>query len=1151
MLQKTDVIITTGSPKILHDHQRAAHRHIMEGFAKTSRGLLVMPCGTGKTLTAIRVAEDMAGNGGPILVLVPSITLLVQQIREWQREARRPLHLVAVCGTRLDLDSPGNPVRVTNNPEQLSRIIAEIPDGTLPVILSTYHSLGVVGEAQHSHGLPSMELVIGDEAHRTTGGDRHDREGKLFCLVHDEERIRAHHRLFMTATPRPYQQKTALLGPRFFSLSFEEAVTRKILSDYQVIIPVVGEETIARLMPERPDMSDRKLSLDETCRMVGGGLAMDRIGAQRGMAFWRTIASSERMATTMEFLVPDVRARHFDARNSTRKKLQVRLDWVREDFPKGEIRLLSNARCLTEGVDIPSLDAVLFMNPKKSEIDILQAVGRVMRRNAGKARGSIILPVALPGQGHLDSHAVNREFTLIWQVFNAIRDHDDRFEADLVTDDGGHFISDRITLLDFRDGHSTSFRPGTHPLAGELVGLGNSIARRVRKRWRRDLSWPDNIAARVRTLRQRIEARIVVTGSEEEKLFNRMMDGLRLDVNPALSDRKGVTIILQSILTDPLVKPFEEEREEGPLATLTSLLIASFEGELAGLEDFYASHRRQARSISVPAIRQEYTNDLYDRFFRQAFPKSAQQLGIVYTPLPVVDFILRSIDDLLRCHRQQHLGSSELEILDPFTGIGTFPVQLVRSGFIPSGSASADLARRLHANELVVLAGRMAVGSTSEALSEAAGRKIKWQGLCLGDTFAMNRPTDLFSSLEGDSPRQRQESLVMDVIMGNPPWSMSQRFEDDACPNGHYPWLDDRIRSTFAGPSGHNRVPLYDSYVRAIRWSLDRLGPRGIIGFVVNNGFLRGKSLVGLRRALVEECRAVHIVDMRGDIRQNIYTDWQTGEGENLFGRKTMTGVALLFLVRKGPEDRGSPAKLHYHAIGDDLTTRQKLDFLVESGSISSLDWQELHPDGACNWFGHDDESFRDFRQVAPTRASWNEPAWFAGNHEGLMPTSETWCVNASRKLAGEHLNLLIQTFNEEVDRYAALDGDPMTLAGLENFVRKDPGRIKWSRKLVRQIRRKQQIDPGKTKTRQVLHHPFVKRWLAINPELDFYRGLNGDVFPDKGRENRMIITFSSSNDLPFSTLMVDTLPICSSQGGISTYLPLRDHSTPPPHRRS
>ena len=665
-----------------------------------------------------------------------------------------------------------------------------------------------------------------------------------------------------------------------------------------------------------------------------------------------------------------------------------------------------------------------------------------------------------------------------------------------------------------------------------MVHITSTHPTRLRQSFRtRDGLWHADMVDIVRDIRQDIGEMVstLLPDGRIPLLFSRLARELE-------DEGEATSLLVQNILARPVLDSIFPECSRsangGKLDELTGLLLPHLQHRLEPLEGFYGNVAGRCGSLDNSDERLVYLTTVFDEFFRLAYPLLSQQHGIFHTPVQIVDFILHSVEHLLNEHAGRSLVDPDLKILDPFMGTGIFPVRLI--DMLKDSGNIATLGERLQGREIVRMSGRLVDLQVTKALQEATGQRQVWKNLRIGDTFESSRQRGLLDGLLAEPPLEDP-----DVIIGNPPWSLAQRHEDDGHRKTTYPGLDDRIMETYdPGIRGTNKVPLLDSYIRALRWSSDRLTPGGIIGFVINSAFLRGKSVPGLRRSLVEEFSHIYIVDLRGDIRNNIHTEWQNGEGENIFGGRIMTGCALLFLVRKEPGDK-TRGRILYHRMGDNLTATEKRNQLAGWGSIAGLAWQELMPDANHDWFQRRDATFRDFMAVAPSRATVGEETWFRESREPVKPTSEAWCINACQKEVRSNMHAFAKAYNG----VATGKGKPATA-------------IKWTRKLEKQARTGKRVDPAEGKVRTVMLRPFIKRYLYHHPDLPLGRGFMHDIdlpggknSSDPGKDvcNRLIVPFNGGPVLGFSALMVDVPPVMAP--GSANYC-LPKYSLPPPSTR-
>ena len=523
---------------------------------------------------------------------------------------------------------------------------------------------------------------------------------------------------------------------------------------------------------------------------------------------------------------------------------EAKLKWLKDEPPANTCRILSNVRCLSEGVDVPALDAVLFLTPRNSQVDVVQSVGRVMRNAPGKKRGYVVLPVVIPaGMEPHEALNDNQTYKVVWQVLQALRSHDDSFDAminklDLIGSDPRKMeviaITDKVNKrqkpkpkLPGKGGRTIGEKPAKYDAEGQLTQQGEltyevgeiekAIYAKIvdkcgnRHHWE---DWANDIAKIARTHIDRIQGILENPANVAERdAFNTFTSELRDDLNNSITDGEIVEMLAQHLVTKPVFDALFEEysfAKHNPISkAMQGVLDALHQHHLAKeadtLERFYASVRQRAAGINNAQGKQKIIVELYDKFFRNAFPKMTERLGIVYTPVEVVDFILHSVNHLLLTEFGQTLGSKGVHIIDPFTGTGTFITRLLQSGLIKPEELPHKYKHEIHANEIVLLAYYIAAINIEAAYhSEVFDEYTPFEGICLTDTFQMYEKDDLVDVLLEDNSarRKRQKDLDIRVIVGNPPYSAGQASANDNNANFEYPSLDARIRSTYAAGSG-------------------------------------------------------------------------------------------------------------------------------------------------------------------------------------------------------------------------------------------------------------------------------------------------------------------------------------------------------------
>ncbi len=1251
-----EVVVPTGK-KSLRPHQSRALEDVFKGLRTYDRGKLIMACGTGKTFTSLRIAEELVGSGGTVLFLVPSIQLLSQSLREWMANAEVDIRPFAVCSdvrvgrraqtddadmSTIDLTQPAttDPAKLL---EQMS--VGRHARERMTVVFSTYQSIDVLIEAQ-SRGLGEFDLVVCDEAHRTTGVTLAGEDESAFVKVHDDDRLRARKRLYMTATPRVFGDDVrrkatdadAVLadmgdedtfGPELHRLGFGEAVEADLLTDYKVLVLAVDETYVAENF-QRAIAESGEIRLDEAAKLIGcwNGLAknfgssavehgssavepmvveeaeergrLETTPMRTAVAFAQHIKASKTAAQAFPTMVdraiidlPEgrtplrVEARHVDGTMGIHER-NTHLAWLKEP-PAGDVcRILTNAKCLSEGVDVPALDAVLFLTPRGSQVDVVQSVGRVMRKAPGKELGYIILPVVVPsGVAPEDALRDNERYKVVWQVLQALRSHDDRFHA-LVnkielnkqrpTDKLEVFTVTNPTDTD-ADGSSTpdaerkrqesvqtilefptdQFRDAMYAKIVQKVG-----ERRYWETWAKDVA--DIAGAHV----TRINGLIADPESNPAREFEEFLKGLRGNLNENVTRAEAVDMLAQHLVTRPIFEALFDGYDfaaSNPVARTMELMLASLDeyalpSENERLEGFYDSVRRRVAGVDNAEGKQRILVELYDKFFSVAFKKTVDRLGIVYTPIEIVDFILRSADAVLRKEFGQGLTDEGVHILDGFTGTGTFLVRLLQSGLIEPHDLARKYATELHGNEILLLAYYIACVNIEQTYADLAGRQEPFPGLILTDTFQSWEPDDkpdLDVFPENNARLERLKNLPITVIVGNPPYSSGQDSANDDNANEKYPALDAEIRRTYADTSSAtNKNSLYDSYIRAIKWASLRIQDRGVIAYVTNGGFLDSNTADGMRMALAEEFTSIHVYNLRGN--QRTAGEQSRKEGGKVFGGGSRATVAITVLVKNPAavepvetpsvepgssavehpssvelvetpgvspvvEERGTsvskpPATIHYTDVGDYLTREDKLAQVAEHGDVLALPSVAITPNEHGDWLNQRREDFDSFLPLLGPEA-------IAGHwRTGPQSNRDPWVYNKGTRRLRAAMTRASRTYE------TALRGD----------VSSDTKDIKWSSALQDRLHRREALPLSEALPVTMMYRPFEKTFAWADRRWFHRAGGIWDAFPDRSTSNLgFFVPAVGSMSPPFVALMTD-VPTDSGAAGIGAVYYIARH---------
>lgn len=1244
----------------LRDHQRPALSAVKYGLAEADRGKLIMACGTGKTFTSLRIAEELAGRGKNVLFLVPSLALLSQTLDEWTQQTSLGIRSFAVCsdsdvGKKKDDDNIVVGISdlkfpATTNPQSLVKAFKtrdlfkpNEANEDMNVVFSTYHSIDVIAEAQKA-GFPEFDLIICDEAHRTTGATFEGDDESKFVRIHNNDYVQGKKRLYMTATPRIYgdtaketegvtlcsMDDKSLYGEDLYVITFSQAVKMGILCDYKVIVLAVEESHINRQLQGLLKDENNSLKVDDAAKIVGCWKALAKQGLynpdgtvakpmERAVAFCQVIekeykgkkhkvsskqitemfsavveayqqAEMDHLYRTEEdpYIDPSLKlnchVKHVDGgMNATEKKEKI--TWLKEQAPKNTCRILSNVRCLSEGVDVPSLDAVLFLTPRNSQVDVVQSVGRVMRKAPNKELGYVILPVVIPAGVEPEQALNNNEaYRVVWQVLNALRAHDDRFDAMInKLEFNGKDVSrmevvaiadkvvkktkkakpkqgdDETTTTGLSDGKKQRAKAqakggssiGTAetplPVQEEMVFEVGEIERALyakivkkcgnRHHWE---DWASDVAKIAKTHIDRIQAILEnPENTNEITAFNEFAHELRDDLNNSVSDAEIIEMLAQHLITKPVFDALFKDHsfaEHNPMSlamqkVLDALNEHHLEKEADTLNSFYESVRMRAEGINTAEGKQSIILTLYDSFFKNAFPRMTEKLGIVYTPVEVVDFIIHSVNDVLKSEFGKTFADDNVHVLDPFTGTGTFINRLLQSGLIPADRLTYKYKNEIHANEIVLLAYYIAsinIETVYHDQMKTVNSDLQYapfEGICLTDTFEMYEKEDLVSKVlvDNSARRKRQKNLDITVIVGNPPYSAGQDSANDNNANVKYPSLDEKIRQTYAERSvATNKNALYDSYIRAIRWASDRIKIQGVIGFVTNGGWIDANTADGLRKCLADEFSSLYIFHLRGNARTS--GEQRRKEKDNVFGQGTRTPITISILVKKTNTEKHG--KIYFHDIGDYLSRDEKLEKISNlkslQGITSANGWTVISPNEHGDWVNQRDNSFGGFINIGSKKEK-NSTTLFDNYSKGLMTGRDAWCQNLSISNLESNLQKLIFNYNLEVDRYSGESTE--NIKSIESFVNSDKTRYSWNATLFSDLEKYIKHTFKPQALAKTLYRPYTKNWVYYDKAFNERTYQIPKIFPNSSVENLVIIVTGLGVNKAFSCVLTDVIP--------------------------
>lgn len=989
----------------------------------------------------------------------------------------------------------------------------------LVVVFSTYQSIDVVSEAQKEllratgNAYGTFDFIVCDEAHRTTGVKLSSKDESNFTKIHDDAAVAGKKRLYMTATPRLYGESakikaskndcvlcsmddTEIYGQEFFRVNFSYAVDHGILTDYKVLVLTVSENMIPpHIMAEIRNSNAKELNYDDTGRLIGviNGLSKKILGdkgitwaadpriMKRALAFTHKIGSVQEPGTSRNVAhilprlselyaqglseeeqsqVVHIQCKHVDGGMSAAERTDA-LAWLAAEADDAqECRVITNVRCLSEGVDVPALDAVLFLSSRNSQVDVVQSVGRVMRSfRKGcpdeKKYGYIIIPVVVP-ENTKPEEALNdnNTFSVVWEILNALRSHDDHFNAHVNTIALNRDKGSKVTVglpgfgqsglgqegggdsNDGNDAAQISNGQVAKQLQLQFGDLQQGIFAKLVEKCGDRLYW-ENWAAEVGAIAHKYIERIsrLVNGEDSKmrEAFRKFVETLRQNLNPGITPDQCIEMLAQHLITRPVFEALFAEYgfiKNNSISSSMQLMVELLESkavdkDLDMLQSFYDSVRVNVGKIDNLEGKQTIIKNLYEKFFKRAFPLTVEKLGTVYTPVECVDFIIRSVDDVLKAEFGTALTNENVHILDPFTGTGTFVTRLLQTGVIAPQDMVRKYTREIHCNEIVLLAYYIADVNIESVFQEQCPQPeyLPYNGICLTDTFQLGEQSDgdIFKDFfkENSEAVEEQRRTPVRVIIGNPPYSIGQKSANDNAQNQRYPKLEKRLADTYVASSNAALSKgLYDSYIKAFRWATDRIDSNegGVIAFISNGAWIDGNAHDGFRHSLAQEFDKIFVFNLRGNQRTS--GELSRREGGKIFGGGSRTPIAITILVKYPKARATGHCEIHYHDIGDYLDRNAKLKIIKDFRSYKNIPWTLIQPNEKNDWINQRDGVFDTLLPLAPDKKfDLKAQSAFLTYAIGVNTGRDAWVSGFSKAVVAQNMRDMIDVYNAQIGK--------------------------------------------------------------------------------------------------------------------------------------
>ncbi len=1071
------------------------------------------------------------------------------------------------------------------------------------IIFSTYQSALRIKEAQEA-GLGEIDLIICDEAHRTVGAmySSNERDDKnAFTLCHSDENIKAKQRLYMTATPKVYSESSKakakesdnviysmddaeIFGEEIYTLNFSQAIALDLLTDYKVIILAVRKENLSGVtnsvnkkisqLEAKGTKLDKKLINNEfVCKIVGThkGLAKqdlivlddenkedhnlqnkdDTAPSQRAINFCKSINTSKNIKDSFETIMEcydeelkkksfknlKISIDHIDGRMNCKDRLE-KLEELNE-FQPNTCKVLSNARCLSEGVDVPALDSIVFFDGKSAMVDIIQAVGRVMRKAKNKKRGYIILPIALEESEiqNLDEAVNNTNFKNIWKVIKALRSHDPSLvdeatfkeKIKIFGSDDGKKQNDEKTLFD----------------AILLQDLADAVYN-VMPTKLGDRNYWENFTKKTGNIARTLNNRLKMIFDKNPEFFHDFLDSLRENIHQNIKEDEALDMITSHIITKPIFDALFGDNIQNPIAKALDKMVLKLsslglEGETKDLKNLYESVKTEATHAKSQKSQQELIKNLYNTFFKEAFKKQSEKLGIVYTPIEVVDFILRATNGILKKHFNTDFNDKNITIFDPFTGTGSFIARLLskENALISDEALKEKFQKNLFAFDIVLLSYYIALINITQAAQNRDSSLKNFKNIALTDSLdyleekSAKGVLPLYEDLkENKDIKDTLADQNIRVIIGNPPYSAGAKSENDNNQNLSHPKLEKLVYETYGKNSTSRNVgnTTRDTLIQSIYMASDLLKDKGVIGFVVNGSFIDSKSADGFRKCVAKEFSHLYVLNLRGNQRTS--GEVSKKEGGKIFDSGSRATVAIIFFVK----DKSVPNNtIHYYEVEDYLKREAKLHWLAGFENLESVPFSEITPNDKGDWINQREDAFDKLIPLKRDKTLHN-PSIFDINSGGVASGRDPWVYNFSPNALMQSVQKCIDTYNADLKRFnerfreafkqrakGVKSGDLYKQLN-DKEITTDKTKIAWTDGLKNKlIRNKNLPESGMERVRLAMYRPFNKQWLYWDKDWIPRQREFSKIFPDKSAQN-VVINTGVGNGKDFSALVSDCI---------------------------
>ncbi|GHR13428.1 helicase [Helicobacter pylori] len=1046
-----------------------------------------------------------------------------------------------------------------------------------------------------------------------------------FTLCHSDANIKAKKRLYMTATPKVYSESSKakakesdnviysmddaeIFGEEIYTLNFERAIALDLLTDYKVIILAVRSKNlsgvtnsvnkkISQLEAQGTKLDKKLINNEFVCKIIGThkGLAKqdlialddenkedhnlqnknDTIASQRAISFCKSISTSKRIKDSFETIMEcyDEELKKKISKNLTisidhidgTMNCKVRLEKLEElnEFKPKTCKVLSNARCLSEGVDVPALDSIVFFDGKSAMVDIIQAVGRVMRKAKGKKRGYIILPIALEESEikNLNEAVNNTNFKNIWKVLKALRSHDPSLVDEATFKEkikifGSDDNNNDETNQDDEELRNKELQKDKTESSGDpkqaqktlfdailLQDLADAVYN-VMPTKLGDRNYWENFAKKTGNIARTLNSRLKDIFEKNPEFFHDFLDSLRGNIHQNIKEDEALDMITSHIITKPIFDAIFGDNIKNPISKALDKMVLKLsdlglEGETKDLKNLYESVKTEATHAKSQKSQQELIKNLYNTFFKVAFRKQSEKLGIVYTPIEVVDFILRATNGILKKHFNTDFNDQSITIFDPFTGTGSFIARLLskENDLISDEALKEKFQKNLFAFDIVLLSYYIALINITQAAQNRDSSLKTFKNIALTDSLDFYEEKTNKGALPffGDLKENKEikstiETQNIRVIIGNPPYSAGAKSQNDNNQNLSHPNLEKKVYEKY-GQNSTAKVgaTTRDTLIQSIYMASELLKDKGVLGFVVNGSFIDSKSGDGFRKCVAQEFSHLYVLNLRGNRRTS--GEVSRKEGGQIFDSGSRATIAIIFFVKDKSVNNNT---IHYYDIGDYLKREEKLNLLANFENLDSVPFEKITPNNKGDWINQREDAFDKLIPLKRDKKLQN-PSVFDINSGGVASGRDPWVYSFSKNTLTQNVQKCIDTYNADLKRFNAhfreafksrtkgVKSSELYKQLSDKEITTDKTKIAWVQNLKMQLIKGKKLDDfSQEKIAVSFYRPFNKQYFYYERELAWSFCLMKKIFPDKSACNVVINTGISK---VFSALISSEIP--------------------------